>query len=270
LLSIDIVYKSLFRFFIGNSLAFSSQNSKEITMKKTILSGLLLILSLCACSPSEKEIQLTATQVAKEIFGTQTALAPTATFTSTPTPTNTPLPTSTPTDTPEPTNTPPPPTPTLDADGVEKMILCYKAAVTIWADWDTYYHVKGKRWSYSEALFNDLTAFRNERRNRVSAIITKTGFGNGSLNVDGMILNDSVCAGEKSAILSVNFAIESLNPWGVGGSSRLTAYFGQAESAAKKLREALENTYGVDSAELDAIADPIWQHVHNRYGVELP
>ena len=87
-------------------------------MKKTILSGILLILSLCACSPSEKEIQLTATQVAKEIFGTQTALAPTATFTSTSTSTNTPLPTPTPTDTPEPTNTPPLSTPTLGADGV--------------------------------------------------------------------------------------------------------------------------------------------------------
>ena len=239
-------------------------------MKKTILISSLLILLLCACSPSEEELHLTATQVAKEIFGTQTALAPTATNTLTPTATNTPLPTSTYTETPTPTNTPPPPTATLDAEGVERMLLCYKAAVTIWADWDTFYHVKGKRWSYSDALFNDLTAFRNERRNRVSAIITKSGVGSGTLKVNGLILNDSDCAGEKSTILAVNFAIESLNPWGVGGSSRLTAYFGQAESAAKKLRKALANIYGVDSAELDAIADPIWQHVHNRYGVELP
>lgn len=71
----------------------------------TILSG---------CGLSQVEVQATATQLAAEIFATQTAQSPTVTPTFTPSPT----PTATPTLTPTPTNTPtitPTPTPPLMA-----------------------------------------------------------------------------------------------------------------------------------------------------------
>lgn len=82
--------------------------------KKTIyltLGGLVVFILLSACGPSQDEIDATSTQLASNIFATQTANAPTSTLT--PTPTNTPTPTST--STPTPTNTPTiTPTPTPD------------------------------------------------------------------------------------------------------------------------------------------------------------
>ena len=42
------------------------------------------------------------------------------------------------------------------------------------------------------------------------------------------------------------------------------------ERALLKLREVLETVYGVDPAELNAIADPIWQNVNERYNVAIP
>jgi basic membrane protein A len=86
-------------------------------MKKYIWSLLVVTaLLLSACGTSQEDLDATATQIAAEIFATQTAQAPTATptFTPTPTPTDTPTltPTPTPTDTPSPTPTPTPtPTP---------------------------------------------------------------------------------------------------------------------------------------------------------------
>lgn len=62
-----------------------------------------LALSLSACGPSQAELDATATQVAADIFATQTALAPTITPTFTPTPTF--IPSPTPTITPSPTRT---------------------------------------------------------------------------------------------------------------------------------------------------------------------
>jgi hypothetical protein len=67
--------------------------------------GLISVLLLAACGPSQTQLDATATQIAANIFATQTAQAPTAAPTFTPTPT--PRPTSTPT----PTLTPTPPSP---------------------------------------------------------------------------------------------------------------------------------------------------------------
>ncbi len=68
------------------------------------------LLLLCACGPSQQDLDATATQEAASNFATQTALAPTATqtSTSTPTPTVTYTPTVTHTPTPIPTDTPTP------------------------------------------------------------------------------------------------------------------------------------------------------------------
>jgi hypothetical protein len=74
----------------------------------TIIS--LIGVLLVACGPSQAELDATATQMAFDIFSTQTAQAPTATatFTATPEPTETEIPTATspPTDTSAPTETP--------------------------------------------------------------------------------------------------------------------------------------------------------------------
>ena len=77
---------------------------------------LLTSAILVACGPSQAELDAQATEVAANIFATQTAEAPTPTFTptSTPTPTFTPTQTPTPTKTPTPTFTPTStPTPTF-------------------------------------------------------------------------------------------------------------------------------------------------------------
>jgi hypothetical protein len=73
---------------------------------KNSLILLVLTMLLAACGPSQEEIDATGTQIAANIFATQTAVAPT--HTPTPTPTNTPTLTPTPTDTPTPTATPVP------------------------------------------------------------------------------------------------------------------------------------------------------------------
>jgi hypothetical protein len=81
-----------------------------------VAAALLAAWLLAACGPSEAQRAATSTQIAADIFATQTAGAPTATATFTPsaTPTDTPTPTLTPTatHTPTPSDTPTPtPTP---------------------------------------------------------------------------------------------------------------------------------------------------------------
>jgi hypothetical protein len=63
-----------------------------------ILGGLVVIMFLSACGPSQTDLDATATHVAADIFATQTADEPTVT----PTYTITPIPTNTPTATPDP------------------------------------------------------------------------------------------------------------------------------------------------------------------------
>jgi hypothetical protein len=74
----------------------------------------LVALAITACGPSQEELDATETQIALNIFATQTASAPTATLTptKTSTPTPTPTETATPTVTSSPTVTP---SPTLPA-----------------------------------------------------------------------------------------------------------------------------------------------------------
>lgn len=85
-----------------------------ISEKLRILISILIAVTLSGCGLSQADVDATATQMASEIFATQTAQAPTVTPTFTPSPT----PTATPTLTPTPTNTPtitPTPTPPLMA-----------------------------------------------------------------------------------------------------------------------------------------------------------
>ena len=71
--------------------------NRKVTLS-TILGGLVAIMLLSACGPSQTDLDATATHVAADIFATQTADAPTVT----PTYTITPIPTNTPTATPDP------------------------------------------------------------------------------------------------------------------------------------------------------------------------
>lgn len=75
------------------------------TTKTITLLSLLTGALLSACGPSPAEQAGTATQIAANIFATQTAQAPTATPTYTPSPTATPTATATPTSTSTPTPT---------------------------------------------------------------------------------------------------------------------------------------------------------------------
>lgn len=79
---------------------------QQRTILYILLVGIVVIGLLVACGPSEEELNATSTQIAANIFATQTAEAPTST--NTPTITSTPEPTLTPTSTQTPTNTPTP------------------------------------------------------------------------------------------------------------------------------------------------------------------
>ena len=90
-----------------------AHRGKRLSYRLWIVVVLLgLSMLLVECGPSEAQLSEQATQVAAEIFETQTAQAPTytptPTATATPTETPTPTATSTPTETPTPTNTPRP------------------------------------------------------------------------------------------------------------------------------------------------------------------
>lgn len=114
-------------------------------------------LLLLACNALTSETAITvepaASRVARGVIGTQTALAPTVTLSPTIT-----LPsTATFTQTPTPSSTPRPPTATLDAEGVERMLLCFKAAVIVHADMEAYFAIMGSSGSYSDALNRELS-----------------------------------------------------------------------------------------------------------------
>ena len=85
-------------------------------MKRFLTLALVVGLLIAGCSTSQEEIHAQATEIAKNVFASQTAAAPDPTATPEPsaTPTETPLPTATDTPTPEPTptRTPRPPTAT--------------------------------------------------------------------------------------------------------------------------------------------------------------
>lgn len=231
-------------------------------MKRILWPALLLTASLCACSPSEKSIQLTATQVASEIFGTQTAivLAPTATITFTPPLTSTSTPTVNLTPTPTITKIP---TATLDVEGVQRMILCYKAAVIVHADMEVYSSIANSasaaQRGFNEEQWRDLNLLRYERHSRPR-----------SNTVEGIDLGDQDCAGNHRFILSANDEIDTIQPYIMGSRSTMQSLSMGISRVDSDLRKALETVYNVDPAELDAIADPIWQNVHNRYGAEIP
>lgn len=247
-------------------------------MKSWIILGFTMLFMLSACKPSEAEMQATVTQVAAELYGTQTELAPTATPTDTPTPTQTPTDTPTPTHTPTFTNTPRPPTATLTADGVETFMLCYKAAVSVQADWAVHDLIVGTSHSYSDALAQELNAFLRERTYRAGAIqiLNKLSLpiGDDTLIVDGVQIQHKtygreVCEGYLGSIIGSAAGLRQ-GPWGVGAISRMSMDRSIIVKAVTKMRKALLEVYEIDPAVLEAIEDPIWQFVHNRYGVMLP
>lgn len=88
--------------------------------KRNLLLLIFLLISIIfgACKPSQAELDAQATQIAADVYSTQTAQAPTATKTLIPSPTNTPTITSTITPTFPPINTPTiTPTPLPDISG---------------------------------------------------------------------------------------------------------------------------------------------------------
>jgi len=265
-------------------------------MKKGLerhLSGLLFLLMIVSiaflpsCSSSQQEMDATRTQVAADLFGTQTSLAPTATITLTPTITMTAVPSATPIPTRAPTNTPLPtvPTPTKNAEGVERMQKCYKAAVTVYADLKALYMDDAWLSEYRKVDEKALSALQAERKGRYNALVqyVETCFLPGTefevcsdkavLSVDGITLNGDDCLGYDARINSCNNFLQVMRiTGGVGMTPHQSANMqcGDLGEGVQIIKEALLNTYGVDPAELDAMVDPIWQNVHNRYGVAIP
>jgi hypothetical protein len=247
-------------------------------MKYWLILCIPLIFISSACTPSEAEFQATVTQVAAELYGTQTANAPTATATYTPTNTPTATASNTPTATPTITNTPPPPTATLTAAGVDELLLCYRAAVSVHADWAVHDLIIGNSHRYTDALFNELNAFLRERTYRAGAIRISDKldlpFGDDTITVNGIDIQANFYGREKceSNFGSITSAAEGLRQgsWGVGASSRMSMSRTSIRKAVSKIRKGLLEVYGIDPTVLQAIEEPLWQYVHDRYGVELP
>ncbi|MGB2962513.1 MAG: hypothetical protein WBB69_00820 [Anaerolineales bacterium] len=259
-------------------------------MKRWMGLSLLLIFLLSACGPSEADIQATGTQVAAELYGTQTALAPTITPTITPTPTET----LTPTPTFTLTNTPHPPTATLTEAGVEKLMLCYKAAVSLQADWEVHLLISGRmgwewynpdnEWKSIDKISQELNAFWWERSHRAGGIkikwvnlinVTDKSHGNITLIVDGVELQEyrwerSDCDQYLKEIWLSDTKL-LIDPWG-GGMKRISEVsfaYKTINQVVKKMRTELLEIYGIDPAELEAIETPIWQFMRNHYGEPL-
>lgn len=262
-------------------------------MKSWIVLGFTMLFMLSACKPSEAEMQATVTQVAAEMFGTQTALAPTATPTSTPTITPTPTDTPTPTPTPTLTSTLRPPTATLTAAGVEKLMLCYKAAVSIQADFEVHLLISGRmsfpwynpdnQWKSIDDISQELNAFFWERSHRVGGFKIKRvdkkvdPLGSNTITVDGVELSENWLSGGPDCDHYFNEIILAdarlqIDPWGgvMNRSSELSFARKTINKIVREMRTVLLEVYGIAPTELDAIKNPIWQFVHYRYGVELP
>ena len=252
-------------------------------MKRWIVLVFALLFVLSACGPSEGEMQATGTQVADEIFGTQTALAPTATSTNTPSITPTPTETLTPTITPTITNTPSPPTATLTEAGVEKLLLCYKAAVSLQVDWEVHRSVTDTwtadgQYRSTDDKVQALNSFLWERSHRAGGIRifdkNPVPLGNDTLVVDGVHMESKtfgreVCDPYLGTIISSADGLK-FGPWGVGASSRLSYSRSFINTAVRDMREELHEVYGIYNVILDSIEDPFWLYAHNRYDIELP
>jgi hypothetical protein len=249
---------------------------------------ILVSFLMSGCGPSQAEMLATTTKVAEALYGTQTALAPTATPTDTPTPSQTHTHTPTQTYTPTITNTPRPPTPTLTADDVETFKLCYKAAVSVLADWQVHASIAGAG-GYSDAKFNALNAFLRERSYRANVkfldkippalpSLTASHYPD-TIVVDGIEiqpevgtlnkLGPTVCDPYFDNIIASSEGLRQ-GPWGVGAPNRISHSKSIIRSAVRKMRAGLLEAYGFEEAELEAIEDPLWQHVYDRYGVEKP
>jgi hypothetical protein len=245
-------------------------------MDRRAVCVLLLLFLVSACSSPQAVLDATTTQVAAELYGTQTALAPTATASNTPTATATFTPTATITLTPTITNTPLPPTATLTAEEVETLKVCFKAAVIIQADWKVHDIVAGG-YSYSDQKYQDLNAFLWERRNRIQVYDRESlPLGDDTIVVGGVELKKGTysfsrddCAPHWGTLLVANNGLRQ-GPWGVGAGNRISAAKTQSRTAVNYFRKALTEIYGVDPAELEAIEAPIWDNVAARYGVEDP
>jgi len=251
-------------------------------MKKRLWTSLILSLFLSACglstqnnspttTPIPTNVDATRTAVAAAIFDTQTAAPPVATALPTRTSWPTPAPTITSTPTIVPT-----PTRTIKPDEIPDLILCYQAAVSVYADWDAYIKIIG-RGGYSESLDRALYQFREERKNRVVRFVFKKDEVFNKFDVIDKVLIKGVDLRDTSAckpyikdITAVSEVIDTYNPWGVGSTERRNVWNFKMKSMVKTMRKGLIEVYGVDEAELDAIDLPIWTNVANGYGVEIP
>ncbi|MBI9043568.1 MAG: hypothetical protein JEZ06_03730 [Anaerolineaceae bacterium] len=252
-------------------------------MKRAFLISIILLVVLNSCGFSAKEstsvpstilptdISGTRTAVAADIFGTQTAIYTPATAipsrTSWPELTNTPLPG--PSNTPENTQTP---TATLEASEIPNLLLCYQAAVSVYADWEAYLTILGTSRAHSREVEDELNRFLYERQNRVVKYVdAEIGKFDRLMikNVDLRKVNS--CEEFSGKIFSASWFIDHENPWGVGFPNRKSLILEfRLENEINKLRTALIQVYNVPKEDIDAIDDPIWQNVGTRYGVDIP
>jgi hypothetical protein len=174
---------------------------------------------------------------------------------------------------------------------VETFKLCYKAAVSVLADWEVHNDISGIG-GYTDGTYNQLNAFLWERSHRASVQFLdkiETGLPGmtashypDTIVVDGIViqpevqeigtlkkLGDSVCDPYFDTIIASSEGLRQ-GPWGVGAPNRISHSKTIIRSAVRKMRTALTNVYGIEEAELEAIEDPLWQYVYDRYGVEKP
>ena len=178
-----------------------------------------------------------------------------------------------------PTSTSVPPTATLDTQGIERMKLCYEAATIVYADREALF--MDDAWSrlYGHPDENAISALQAERKSRYKSLVQNIEKCLGDvcwdedvLGVDGVIMTNADCLGYEKRIHDCNTFIQVIKiTGGVGMTPSQSANMmcNNINKAAQTLKGALVTVYGVDLQELKAIADPIWQNVHARYGVVI-
>ncbi|MGB2962510.1 MAG: hypothetical protein WBB69_00805 [Anaerolineales bacterium] len=271
-------------------------------MRRRIGFSLLLLHLVSACGMSNADLQATTTQVAAELYGTQTALAPTeiSSLDRTAAATDVTSPTlaveeavwiSRPTATPR-TVKPLPP-------GIEPQLLCYKAAALIYADWAVHdsllhpYRPRNNFYGPRESIIPKINEFNWYREQSKDRIIIDKG--------EASVLNDVKLYFDKTYYLDgeelnhcehigdILFSQEYLgnHPWmpeGLGVNKRAPGPFETSPGAVYEIERSMATIARVmtqmryqllvdseiDYSHLIEVERPIWQKVLDRYGVAFP
>lgn len=269
-------------------------------IKRIILIFIFLSQVSSACAPTAVELRATGTQVAADLFGTQTVQAPPVTPTETPVSAEIEESISASTD----FETLPPVTATPWAikelpSGAEDELLCYQAAVLVYVDWAVHdillhpYRPKNNLYGMREESINNINRlnwYRNQRQLRITedkgdpTIINDLTY---YLNRTYYLNGEELSHCEK--IEDVIFSRSSLgyHPWlpeGYGptksppppgqsnerAEATIQTAMNAIERTVRSMRYQLLVNQGIDYQILMEVERSVWEDARTAFGIDLP